>query len=602
MTSIFKKLFEKDQEAAIAVEKHDEKNVADPAHTMGFWASALRAEVPMMKPATSETYGGGFFGDGFAHIDNFFRATDRGSSILTEFIGGITTFFSMCYILALNGIIISNTGISKNASFFSTALSSGIFTTMMGLVVNIPVALAPGMGLNGYFNTLAATCYQNPTGDTTKFQCPTWGKTTLPWNDAMGAVMVSGLIYLIFTVTGLRSMLFRAVPVSLRAAISVGIGFFITMIGLKIGQLTRITLADFAIDSPYLLRASGGCLGVDQFLFDYGTCTSVDLNFSWYDNGMVDFNHNPPARIAALGLVLVAMFETLKLRGGIVLAIALATLIGINYPASSKSLDGSGVTDLSLWNQRPDKIPWVVDINDITSGLLTFKYGNTPIFWEAVFTFLFVELFDSFGTLTGIMTRAGYMKADPESAMTRVNRAMLVDGFGLVLGAVIGSNSITCFVESNTGIEAGARTGLASIVTGACFFLCLCFMFPFVAIIPDAATTCALVMVGVYSLAGIQEVNYGDFIDLLSAFLTIATMGFTYSIANGISVGFIFYSFLKIVRWVQYKLASHFDVMSKYGPAEGLDVSLPHPLMILMTVFMCLYFKYLGHININANS
>ena len=187
------------------------------------------------------------------------------------------------------------------------------------------------------------------------------------------------------------------------------------------------------------------------------------------------------------------------------------------------------MTNLYIWGQKggPD---FVVKTNDIPSGKLTFKYASKPYFWDCVWTFLFVEMFDSFGTLTGIMTRAGFMKGDPEAAMSRVNRAMCVDGFGLWIGAIIGSNSITCFVESNTGVEAGARTGIASLVTGGAFLLSLAFVAPFVEIIPDAATTCALVMVGVHSLAGAADINYGDLIDQMTAFLCIATMGFTYSV------------------------------------------------------------------------
>jgi AGZA family xanthine/uracil permease-like MFS transporter len=502
----------------------------------------------------------------------------------------------MCYILALNGIIIANTGISKPESFFSTAVASGGFTLAMGLIVNVPVALAPGMGLNGYFNSVARTCPTlNPTGDINGVQCPSWGHSTLPWSDGMGAVFISGWIYLFFTVTGLRSMLFQAVPTSLRAAITIGIGFFITMIGLKIGELTRVTLADFAMNYGGLAGAAD-CTSLVGYAS--GTCLNTDLNFSWYENGMVNFNANAKARIAVLGLVFVSALEMLKVRGGIIIAISLATLIGINYPACD-SLDIVGpfsssacVTYLGVWNQPASKIPWIVDTASIISGKLTFKYANTPIFWEAVWTFLFVELFDSFGTLTGIMTRCGFMKGDPEKAMTRVNRAMLVDGWGLWLGAIIGSNSITCYIESNTGVEAGARTGLASVVTGASFLLTLLWMYPFVAVIPDAATTCALVMVGVYSLTALQEINYEDFVDLLTAFFTIATMGFTYSIANGISVGFIFFSWMRTVRWIQFKVCTYLN-KPEYGPKEGVATDLPHPLMVVMSVFMCFRFRYL---------
>jgi len=266
--------------------------------------------------------------------------------------------------------------------------------------------------------------------------------------------------------------------------------------------------------------------------------TPVDLNFATYDLGMVNFNQHAEPRIAVLGLLLVPFFLILGSRSAIIISIVLCTFLGINYGVALHHngwMSGSGkgkgsglsykpgsvsaVTNLESWyaydNLRyktpglsaDDKLRasnsfFLPHMESIPSGRLTFKYARTPIFWEAVWTFLFVELFDSFGTLTGIMTRAGFMKGDPEKAMTRINRAMCVDGLGLWLGSIIGSNSITCYIESNTGVEAGARTGLASIVTGSAFLLSLLFIGPFVAVIPDAATTCALVMVGVYSLEG----------------------------------------------------------------------------------------------------
>ena len=365
-----------------------------------------------------------------------------------------------------------------------------------------------------------------------------WPRACVPFPPP--AVFISGFFYLFFTFTGLRSMLFRAVPKSLRASITVGIGFFITIIGLKIGEITRVTQQPWSLPSVvsqaqchtkvpvgnYTVNffANNGTAGSTSST-DFGAITdgytqlafcksAVDLNFATYDLGMVNFNAHPQARIAVLGLVLVSFFTVLRSRSAIIISIVLSTFLGINYSvalhhpgwmSSSGKLDKSGkpspvtaVTNLASWylydHERyhtpglsdDDKLKisndfFLPHMGSIPSGHLSFKYARTPIFWEAVWTFLFVELFDSFGTLTGIMTRAGFMKGDPEKAMTRVNRAMCVDGFGLWLGAIIGSNSITCYIESNTGVEAGARTGLASIVTGSAFFLSLLFIGPFVA-------------------------------------------------------------------------------------------------------------------------
>ena len=510
-----------------------------------------------------------------------------------------------------------------------------------GAVVNVPVALAPGMGLNGYFNTLTKNvCWDAATGvnkgssaqDLIKYypkECPEWGKTALPWTDAMGAVFISGWFYLFFTFTGLRSMLFKAVPKSLRASITVGIGFFITIIGLKIGEVTRVSQASWSVPSAV---AQAECFtfapitppvpGAPALIPAPAFCNNaVDLDFTTYDLGMVNFNLVPQARISILGLVLVAFFTVLRSRSAIIISIVLCTFLGINYgiplKGSSKAvIDDFGgvnaVTNLASWysydtlryrtpgmsasqKQRVSNTFFLPEMDIIPSGHLTFKYARTPIFWEAVWTFLFVEMFDSFGTLTGIMTRAGFMKGDPEKAMTRVNRAMCVDGFGLWLGAIIGSNSITCYIESNTGVEAGARTGLASVVTGSAFFLSLLFIGPFVAVIPDAATTCALVMVGVFSLEGVRDINFDDITESLPAFFTIMTMGFTYSIANGICAGFIWFAFMRTVRFSYQKIALKVRPAAAY-PAET-DCAFPHPLMIIIAIFCAVRFAYLapGH-------
>jgi AGZA family xanthine/uracil permease-like MFS transporter len=285
---------------------------------------------------------------------------------------------------------------------------------------------------------------------------------------------------------------------------------------------------------------------------------------------MVNYNENPPARIAVIGLMLASTFTFLKMRGAIILAIFIATFIGINYantPCNSLELNNSCVTNLSIWNKDNKLLHFVVDVTDITAGKLTFKYITSGIFWEAVFTFLFVELFDSFGTLTGVVTTAGFTDGDLKADMTKVNRAMLIDGFGLSLGAIMGSNSITCFVESYTGIEAGARTGIASMVTGSCFLLSLLFVFPFVAIIPDAATTCSLVMVGVSLLVNLKDINFNDPVDLFTAFMTIACMGYTYSVSSTISYHLIYFIILLYMSY-RLQMASVLDLSSSLGFEE----------------------------------
>ncbi len=263
-------------------------------------------------------------------------------------------------------------------------------------------------------------------------------------------------------------------------------------------------------------------------------------------------------------------------------------------PDGCRSLDTNNddgcVTNLQEWNNIQGS-DFLASPQDSPAGKLTFKYSKTGIFWNAVFTFMFVEMFDSFGTLSCIADRIGFFK-DPVKGMAIVNKAMLVDGNGLFFGSVIGSNSITCFIESLTGVEAGARTGFASFCTGSAFFLSLLFVAPFVAIIPDSATTCALVMVGVRTLPGVLDINFDDLVDTFSAFVTIAIMGFSYSISNGICFGFISFSFLRIARWVQLKLATATG-QGWLKPREGLETDFPHPLMLGIAAFMVLRFAFL---------
>jgi len=554
-----------------------------------FWISVAAHEAPNTKLTTSEDYKGTLcFAPILSYADNHFRVTERGSTFFIEFIGGMTTFFAMCYIMVLNGIIIGGawpvgTGLSVNAVFFATTLTAGLFTLVMGAFVNIPVALAPGMGLNGYFATVAKSCFANPTGDINGVVCPGWGESSLPWSDAMGSIFLSGWIYILLTITGLRSMLFKALPPSFRAAITVGIGFFITIIGLEIGKIIRVTLANWAL--AYHVYPQGDC-------DTYGCNKAVDLDFSYYNLGMVRFDYHPEARIAVLGLAIATGLYTIKFKASIITAIVISTIVGIDY-VRCKSMDVGNrcVTNLSIFAAPGPK--YIVDTSDIPSGKLTFKYASSSIFWECCFTFLFVEMLDSFGTLCGIMERCGFMKGDPERAMNRVNRAMCVDGCSLWIGGLIGANSCTCFVESQTGVEAGARTGVASLITGSCFLLSLLFMAPFVATIPDAATTCALVMVGILSLATITECNFDDFVDQITAFLTIATMGFTYSITNGIFTGCIFYCWnttAKIVFMHVKKL-----VKPKQYEAEGCTIPhFPHPIMYAIGIMGIVRYVYFG--------
>jgi AGZA family xanthine/uracil permease-like MFS transporter len=505
--------------------------------------------------------------------------------------------------LTLNGFILKNTGMHQHAVFLTTALASGIFTWLMGLLVNLPVVLGPSLALNVLFAQISTRCDANEAGTATQstdIDCPGWGESSLPWTDTMGAVFLSGWFYLFFTFAGIRGYLYAMIPSSLRASIAVGTGFFITMVGLKIGHITRVTV--LGENLPKLLSAAG-CTASDDYNFDCTAQRSVSLEANWYLNGIAHFQFNPYARIAVLGIVFAVALEMIKVRGSLIISIWLATFVGINFyncKSSWKPEQGDDsihecVTDLSIWSGHPVNIPFIANHHNTTAGMLSFKFANKPFFWQTVFTFLFFELYDSFGALTGIVTRMGDCRNHPTVAVDRVNRAMVVDGLGVWLGSIIGCNSIAVYIESNTGVEVGARTGLAAIVCGSLLLLCLLFVYPFVYIIPACATTCALVIVGMNTIQEYKRIDTGDYIHLFSGFLTIAFMGFTYSITNGICAGVISYTWLQFVCFLtgqaQEKLGAWWPSFLKIRP----DVSqeMPHPALIITAAFMAARFSLL---------
>ena len=499
------------------------------------------------------------------------------------FLGGMTIFFTIAYVLVTNPFILHGTGIPTNGVFFSTALASGVMTNVMGIVTNMPIVVGPSLSLNVYFREIAAECPNNLTNELSKSACASWGETTLPWSDALGAVYISGWLYLAATVTGFRGYLYSAVPRSIRSAIAVGTGFFLCYYGLKIGGITRVQIQE---DHVVNFFDKLNCNGAD--------CEVVDLSQRWYNHGIANFTSDPAARIAVLGIAFLSALELYKIRGSYILAIWFCTLIGISYYQCrstrnyNDATEDPCVTDLHLWGGPPNQIPFLVNWSHNPAGHLTFKYANTNFFWKVVWTFLYFELFDSYGAIEGIVARLGLTNNYPTVSMDRVNRAMFVDGFSVWLGSIIGANSMNVYIESNTGVEVGARTGLAAIVCGCALLLCLFFLNPLVSIIPPCATTCVLVMVGVNSMLEYKRINFEDYIIRLTSFFIIATMGFTFSITNGISVGVIFYSGLQI-----------FAILLKYVGVDveairpGTKVEFPHPFLILLAIFASCRFSYL---------
>jgi AGZA family xanthine/uracil permease-like MFS transporter len=457
----------------------------------------------------------------------------------------------------------------------------------MGLVTNLPVIVGPSLGLNVYFREIADKCPENKDGTIDGIPCKEWGVTTLPWTDALGAVYISGWLYLALTFTGFRGYLLDAFPKFFRSAIAAGVGFFLIYEGLKIGQITRVT-----IEKDYLAEA-----------IDYGRCSSsgvctspVDLHNRWYNIGVAHLDQVPAARIAIFGFILASGFELFNIKGSFIYAIWIATFVGISYYhcRSTSNYDddyiNECVTDLSIWGGRPEKIPFLVDWSKNPAGELTFKYAKKPLFWKVVWTFLFFQIFDSYGAMEAIISRMKITEKYPTVTADRINRAMAVDGLSVWIGAIMGCNNCNIYAESLTAIEVGSRTGLSAIITGSCLLLCLLFVYPFVYVIPKPAVSSVLILVGIYTMAGeIWKIDTKDFIHRATSLITIATMGFTYSITNGISAGMIFYCWLEITALVMKKVGIDVEVIR-----PGTKPEVPHPFMILMAVFAAVRFATLG--------
>ncbi|AGL00335.1 NCS2 family permease [Desulfoscipio gibsoniae] len=429
-------------------------------------------------------------------LEKLFKLKEHDTNTRTEIIAGLTTFMTMAYILFLNPNILAATGMDKNAVFFATAVAAGVVTIAMGLLVNFPIALAPGMGLNAYFATVAAQ------------------HVGIPWPIALGAVFISGLLFIILTVTQIRQLLVVAIPQSMKNAIIVGIGLFITMLGLKMAEFMVIQAGPVIPPTLDALNEAGGVAALRSFEWN------ITLG-SFGNNGTL---------LALIGLALSALLMAKKIKGAILFGILITTLIGLPM----------GVTSIPTGFQ-PFALP---DFSTLAVGKLDLAGALEMGLWSIIFTFTFVELFDTFGTLVGTAGKAGLLDKNGQSP--RLGRAMLVDACGVSFGALMGTSSVTAYVESTAGVAEGGRTGLTAVTTGVLFLLALV-LAPLAGLIPGVATAPALIIVGLLMAQSMKNIDFIDFTEGLPAFLTIVLMPFTGSIANGIAAGIVFYTLLKAV-------------------------------------------------------
>lgn len=424
-------------------------------------------------------------------MDRLFKLKERGTNVRTELIAGLTTFMTMAYILFVNQIFLGpgGAGIPAEAVFFATALGAGLVTIAMGFFVNIPVALAPGMGLNAYFMSVVLS-----------------SNGAITWQMALGAVFISGIIFIILTVTRVRQMLIVAVPQSIKVGITVGIGLFIALIGFKLSNITYVSV------NP----------GVDAAHPVPGSSFNLML-------GPISPSVNPDAFLALIGLIIIGILMAIKVRGALLIGIVATTIIG------GLPFLGLNVVDFSTLGTSG----WIPSFDNLAVGHLDIMGALGIGLFEIIFVFTFVELFDTFGTLVGTANKAGIDVNKPEGQKT-IGKAMFVDAAGTSAGAVLGTSTITAYVESAAGVSEGGRTGLTAVTTGVLFVLSLLIL-PLAGIVPSAATAPALIVVGVLMISSVKDIPWDDFTQALPAFLTIVLMPFTNSIANGIAAGIVSY-------------------------------------------------------------
>lgn len=400
-------------------------------------------------------------------LEKLFRLREHATTVRTEVIAGLTTFLTMSYIIFVNPDILSSTGMDRNAVFVATCLAAALGSLVMALVANWPIGMAPGMGLNAFF---AFTVVK------------TMG---FSWEQALGAVFISGIVFLVLTITGVRAWLIKGIPKSLRSAIAAGIGLFLGIIALS--------SAGIVVANP---------------------ATKVSLG---------DLRGHGPL-FAILGFFIIAALDALRVRGAILIGIVAVTVLSMALGYNTFG---------GIVSMPPSLAPTFMQM-DIMGAL---HVG----FFQVVLVFVLVEVFDATGTLMGIAKRAGLV---PEGRPNRLGRALFADSTAIIAGSALGTSSTTAFVESASGVQAGGRTGLTALVV-AVMFLAALFFSPLAASVPAYATAPALLYVAGLMMRELIEIDWNDVVEATPAALTALIMPFTYSIANGLAFGFISYVVLK---------------------------------------------------------
>ncbi len=451
-------------------------------------------------------------------LETYFEFSHLGTNWRTEILAGVTTFLTMAYIVLVNPAILSAAGVPLAAATAATCLSAAFGCILMGIVARYPIALAPGMGLNAYFTYTVCL------------------KMHIPWQTALGAVFLSGIIFLALTAGGIRQMILRSIPHELYAAVASGIGLFIAFIG---------------------FRNAGLVIGDPETLVGLGNL------------------RNPTTALALLGLILMVALEIRKVRGSILIGVLATTAISWAFAFAILHSDPQ-----SSWIASPNSIAWAQNLvrwSPAPGGMhallgtafkLDIRGALNKGLLEIVFVFFFVDLFDNLGTLVAVTKRAGLIATD--HSIPRLNRILFTDAVATIFGSLSGTSTVTSYVESTAGVMAGGRSGITAIVTGLLFLGAIAAA-PFVGFVPTAATAPALILVGSLMLATIVEVRWTEPLVAVPAFLTLVLIPLTYSIANGLGFGIIAWAILHVATgkfrrqdWLLYLLAALFLVRFIY--------------------------------------
>ena len=451
-------------------------------------------------------------------LEKLFKLKENRTDVKTEVLAGVTTFMTMAYILAVNPSILSASGMDSNAVLLATAIASCIGCLCMALMANYPFALAPGMGLNAYF------AYTVCIG------------MSVSWQTALLAVFIEGIIFIVLSLTNVREAIFNAIPMTLKTAVSAGIGLFIAFIGLQNAKIV---------------------VNSDATLITY---QSFKANFS---------TEGITALLALIGVFITAYLVIKKVKGDIFLGIIITWVLGMLCQAVGLYVPNAEAGWYSLypnfaagWNFSAlgETVGAVFRANISEIGI-----GNLIV---VVFAFLFVDVFDTLGTLIGVASKADML--DKDGKLPRIKGALMADAVGTTAGAVLGTSTVTTFVESASGVVAGGRTGLTSCVTGVLFLLSIV-LSPLFLSIPSFATAPALIVVGFYMMCNVVKIKFDDYIEAIPAYLTILAMPLMYSISEGIVIGVISYTILVLVT----------------GKAKEKKLS---PLMYVLSIlFICKY-------------